>query len=237
MEIKEKIAHWVRSARKDANLSGDELGARLAIELRTARGHSKGNISHWELGKHQPSLQQLLAISKITGVPLPDEITSKFGSASNTAARPVIPLVSADQTDAPTGAIKRYAAKGSCGGGFLNHDDEFKGPLIKEASFFKNRGKPENLFAIYADGDSMADFIVDGDLVIFDETKTTPISGKIFAIQHPDGLRVKTLRRLLDGSWVLESKNPDKRRYPDEIIPAGQEGILKILGEYVYRQG
>lgn len=76
MEIKDTIAQWVRKARKSANLSGEELGARMALELRTERGHSKGNISHWELGKHQPSIQQLLAISKITTIALPTEILS-----------------------------------------------------------------------------------------------------------------------------------------------------------------
>lgn len=74
MEIKDEIAAWVRSARKSAGLSGEALGRELALELRTTRGNTKGNISHWELGKHQPSLSQLLAISKITGHPLPASI-------------------------------------------------------------------------------------------------------------------------------------------------------------------
>lgn len=74
MEIKDEIAAWVRAARKSAGLSGEALGRELALELRTTRGNTKGNISHWELGKHQPNLSQLLAISKITGHPLPASI-------------------------------------------------------------------------------------------------------------------------------------------------------------------
>lgn len=73
-DIKEEIRAWVRSARKSAGLSGADLGAKLALELGTERGHSKGNISHWELGKHQPNLQQLIAIAHITGVPLPPAV-------------------------------------------------------------------------------------------------------------------------------------------------------------------
>lgn len=147
-------------------------------------------------------------------------------------------LVSADSTDLETGRIEYWNVRGSCGGGFLNFEQMAKGHLIKEASFFKKYDvKPENAFAIYADGDSMADFITDGDLVIFDRSKTEPVSGGIFAIEHPDGLRIKTLRRLIDGTWILESRNPDKRKYPDEVIPPGNGDLLKICGKYLYRQG
>lgn len=140
--------------------------------------------------------------------------------------------------EADTGAIQYWDVRGSCGGGFMNFDQLPKGHLIKEASFFRKYGlKPENAFAIYADGDSMAEFIIDGDIVIFDRSRTQPISGQIFAIDHPDGLRIKVLRRSIDGSWTLESKNPDKRRYPDEVIPAGHAELLKIHGQFVYRQG
>lgn len=151
---------------------------------------------------------------------------------------PDFTLVSADSTELETGKIEYWNVKGSCGGGFLNFEQMPKGHLIKEASFFKKYDlKPENAFAIYADGDSMADYISDGDLVIFDKSKTEPKSGEIFAIEHPDGLRIKTLRRLIDGTWILESRNPDKRRYPDEVIPPGSAGLLKIYGQYLYRQG
>ena len=83
----------------------------------------------------------------------------------------------------------------------------------------------------------MADFIVDGDIVIFDRSKIEPKSGKIFLIDHPDGLRIKQLRRQIDGSWLLESRNPDKRQFPDEVIQPSHADLLKIAGEFVYRQG
>lgn len=81
MEIKDEIATWVRAARKQAKLSGEALGAKLALELRTERGNTKGNISHWELGKHLPSIGQLVAISKITGYPLPPSILTQGNDA------------------------------------------------------------------------------------------------------------------------------------------------------------
>ncbi|MBC3932000.1 helix-turn-helix transcriptional regulator [Undibacterium curvum] len=71
--IKTVISTWVRDAREYAGLSGVQLGVRLAIELGVARGNTRANISHWENERHQPSVLQILAISKITGFQLPIE--------------------------------------------------------------------------------------------------------------------------------------------------------------------
>ncbi len=70
------IAEWVKSARNDAGLSGASLGAQLELVLGSARGHTRANISHWETGKHEPSLQQIMAIVQITGKGLPDELVA-----------------------------------------------------------------------------------------------------------------------------------------------------------------
>jgi hypothetical protein len=136
------------------------------------------------------------------------------------------------------GSIAFTEARGSCGGGSINWDDEARSPLIKEPGWFRRyKVKPENALAIWADGESMAEFIVDGDIVIFDKSKTRPRSGAIFLIEHPDGLKIKRIRRGIDGSWVLESDNLDKKRFPDEIIGPDQAELLKIHGEFIYRQG
>lgn len=144
-------------------------------------------------------------------------------------------VVPADLAAGDVGRIEYWDAKGSCGGGFLNYENLPKGHLIKETTFFQKYGvRPENLFAIYADGNSMADFIVDGDIVIFDKTKIVPASGKIYAIEHPDGLRIKQLRRDIGGAWILESKN---KEFADERIAPDEAHLLKIRGQFVYRQG
>lgn len=180
-----------------------------------------------------PRTSSLAPIAKFFQVSLSDLRSKDLRTQDSGVVTPV-----ADEGTGSMAAINYYAAKGSCGGGAHNEEAEPKGQLIKESGFFKKYGvKPENLAAIYADGSSMADFIVDGDMVIIDKTKTEPQSGKIFAIQHPDGLRIKQLRREIDGTWVLESRNPDKRAYPDERITPENVGLLKIIGRFVYRQG
>ena len=159
-----------------------------------------------------------------------------------------------DSTAVPDATLARYAVveadpeqamevefmdvMGSCGGGVLNLGAERRAPLMKEPQWFRRYGvKPADALAVWADGDSMADFIVDGDIVIFDRSKTLPRSGKIFLLEHPDGLRIKRLRQQFDRSWIMESNNPDKRRYPDELVTAEQAEHLRVIGQFVYRQG
>lgn len=148
-----------------------------------------------------------------------------------------MPLRSADEDGVQTHQIEYWDAKGSCGGGSHNDADALKGYLAKEPTWFQRYNvKPKDAVAIIADGDSMADFIVDGDIVIFDRSKTEPQSGFIYLIQHPDGLRIKQLRRDINGTWILESRNPNKAHYPDEIIPPEKGELLVIKGKFVYRQ-
>lgn len=144
----------------------------------------------------------------------------------------------AEDGDADVLRIPYYAARGSCGTGVIIWEAPPKGYLIKEPSFFQKYGvPPEHIAAVYADGNSNANFIVDGDIALFDTRRKEPRSGKLFLIEHPDGLRIKQLRRLVDGSWILECLNPDKIQFPDETIHPSQAEHLRIVGEFFYRQG
>ncbi len=240
------IGKRIKEARLEAGLSQKALA--------TKAGVTQPSISQLETGESQTassvaSMAAALSVNALwletgKGPKRPGEsanmVREKEGEyAAHPRRRAAdFELVAEVDTDLEVGRIEYWNAKGSCGGGFLNYEELPKGHLVKEISFFKKYGiKPENAFAIYADGNSMADFIVDGDIVIFDRTKTTPISGKIFLVDHPEGLRIKVLRRGIDGSWMLESKNPDKRNYPDERISPSEQHLLKICGEFVYRQG
>ena len=86
LNINTTIAKWVRAAREHAGLSGEQLGIKLALELGTERGNTKANISHWENERHQPSIMQTLAISKITSLRLPSEFTDYLAYPNKTSA-------------------------------------------------------------------------------------------------------------------------------------------------------
>lgn len=118
---------------------------------------------------------------------------------------------------------------------YVPDTDVSKGYVIKEKPFFDHFGvNLENLVAVFAKGDAMADFIVNGDLVIFDTSKTEPRSGRIFLINHPDGLKIKELRQEISGDWVIESRNSHGRQ--SEKISSDMLDRVDIIGEFVYRQ-
>lgn len=128
-------------------------------------------------------------------------------------------------------------APGSCGKG-RGDMGELPRVIVMDGQWLKDRGlQADDLFAVRADGDANADYITHGDVVIFDSTQRLPETGKIFLIQHPDGLRIRRLRRDVDGSWNLEYLSNDKHRWPDERIHADQFELLKIEGRFVQRQG
>jgi phage repressor protein C with HTH and peptisase S24 domain len=206
----------------------------IQADLARAAGSSDASVNYWLSDTNGISAKKARLLASYLGV---DSMWLETGKGTPEIKDDAV--TDALQTEwGEVGYVEYWDIRGSCGGGVMTFDQIPKGRLIKEGSFFKKYSlKPDNAFAIYADGDSMAEFIIDGDMCIFDRSKTDPVSGKIFAIQHPDGLRIKVLRRSIDGTWALESKNQDKRRYPDEVIPPSHADLLKIVGQFVYRQG
>lgn len=59
MEMKD----WVSTARTTGKLTQTQLGESLGV--------TKGNVSAWENGRHEPSWSQILRISELTGAALP----------------------------------------------------------------------------------------------------------------------------------------------------------------------
>jgi len=60
------LQRWLQEAKAKSGLTLEELGA--------AVGRSKANVGHWMNGKHEPSYQQVLMISKVTGHALPSDL-------------------------------------------------------------------------------------------------------------------------------------------------------------------
>lgn len=125
--------------------------------------------------------------------------------------------------------------RGSCGGGIINWDERLKRPLAFQKSWLEARGVAiDHAMLVYADGDSMKEFIHDGDVVLFDRSKRKLESGKIFAVKHPEGVRIKRVRIDYDGSVILSSDNSS---YPEDRIPKTKVDELEVLGRFVWRGG
>ena len=80
--------------------------------------------------------------------------------------------------------------------------------------------------------------ICDGDVVLLDESQTTPRDSRIFAILKGNGeLIIKRLIQPVTGGWVIRSDNDDKRIYPDHPISDSEIDSLKIVGRVVWHGG
>lgn len=229
------------SKKRELNLSQLKLGTEYDLG-------SQGMVWQYLNGKAPLNLEAATKFARALRVPISEFSPSIALSIERANKANLKQTRSASQTNYTVGIaddfsddweeIPYYYAKGACGNGSDNHTDEIRGTLRKEKSWFIRFGvKPENLFTVYAEGDSNADFILDGDMVIFDRSKITPKDGSMFFIKHPAGDRIKTLRRKANGNWLLCSRNHDKTRFPDEEITAEEAQLIEILGEYVYRQG
>ena len=135
--------------------------------------------------------------------------------------------------------IPLLTAKGENGNGYLNDHVEVKGGLaFKRDWLARMNAKPEDLSVIYARGDSMEPYIIEGDVVLIDHAATDPINGKVYAIRRPDdSISIKRLVQQLSGDWIITSDNPNKTLYRDEPVGADSVCQVPIIGRVVWRGG
>lgn len=207
-------------------------------DLARAAGVKQPSVTDWFNGKTQRlGSKTLIPVARVLGV------NPEWLNDGKLPMRPSEPrsvgLRVREELPAPSSDFEIHVidSPGSCGNG---RDGVGNVPrsIVMPAQWFKSRGlKADDLVAVIADGDANADYIAHGDVVIFDKTKRKPESGKIFLVHHPDGLKIRRLRLAVDGSWVLEYLGNDKARWPDDRIPPERIDLLKIEGQFVYRQG
>jgi phage repressor protein C with HTH and peptisase S24 domain len=216
MELKTMIANWIKEARRDAGLSGEALGTKLAFELGTARGHTKANISHWETEKHGPSLQQLLAIAKITGKSLPSAIIDGLRGTDPTqllpgAMRVVVPEAN-DDSFVQVPMVKLRLSAGVTG--FQTEPEQHDGGTVgMRRDWVERKGlNPAKLIAILVKGQSMEPTLYEDDIVVINTADRKPAVGEVFAVNFNGEPVVKRMQKD-GGRWWLASDNPDQRTY------------------------
>lgn len=107
--------------------------------------------------------------------------------------------------------------------------------LLGEMPFDRNllrqlgRTSAELLGVLEADGDSMEPLIADGARVVIDFADTRLREG-VFGFRMGDELRIKRLRRTVDGVEIL-SENP---RYPPEQLSGHQLEQFAVIGRALW---
>lgn len=125
----------------------------------------------------------------------------------------------------------------SCGAGesIEFHFDTINGKIPFSPSFMKDKGVTEkNMKIIKAKGESMADFIKDGDLVGINLAQTDIIDGEIYAVYLAGEGMLKQIFKEADGSLVLHSLN---EKFPDRIVSEENGRNFKVIGRQFWRAG
>lgn len=91
-----------------------------------------------------------------------------------------------------------------------------------------NIDNPDNLKTFKAAGDSMADLIEDGNILLIDISKTNFQNGGIFLFKINDNWFIKRLRQRITGELDIISDNP---KYPVETIKTFND--INIKGQVV----
>ena len=104
-------------------------------------------------------------------------------------------------------------------------------PVPSEVKFLKSwlrdhRLRAKDLFLADVLGDSMETTIYDGDSALVDESRTSPRSGKIYALRTGEGPLVKRLRKR-DHRWWADSDN-------EKYEPQPLDDRARIMGRVVW---
>lgn len=215
----------VKMRRLELELSQTELAARAGLTqptisaLEKNRSHTSGSLA---------SIAKALGISALW---------------LETGLGEMVPTVSdegqLDQESPDTFTVPLLECKGSCGNGRLYGDIDYS-PIQLNARLlgpYRRATSTTNFIALYADGDSMASYIMHGDILVFDTSVRDFEESGIYLLDTPDGLRVKRVSRRTGGRIVLRSDNPDKARYPDEEYSQDEAAELTVKGKFVLRIG
>ncbi|WP_445535155.1 XRE family transcriptional regulator [Acinetobacter sp. G18] len=125
----------------------------------------------------------------------------------------------------------------SCGTGesIEFHFDAINGKIPFPTSFFKEKRVPQECMRIIkAKGDSMTDYIKDGDLVGIDISQTEVIDGEIYAVYFAGEGMIKQIFKEADGSLILHSLN---EKFRDRRVTEENGKNFKVMGRQFWRAG
>lgn len=217
-----KMTKWYELAKarmKERKITQEKLAEHLGL--------TQGAIAHWFSGRREPDLSTINKVLGYLELPL---LGVGYEPASYEPTSP---------SEKDYALIPQFKAKGACGDGYLNeHVELTEGLVFKRDWLARMHARPENLYVIYADGDSMEPYIFQGDVVLFDTSKTEPKDKQVYVIRRPDGGNsIKRLIQQLSGAWIIRSDSPDKISNPDEPVTDSAIHEMPILGRVIWRGG
>ena len=150
----------------------------------------------------------------------------------------IIALSKEDKTPEGFVRIPVSSVKFSAGNGYIaDYELEEAGDTVTYSlDWFRATGiKPDRCKRFKVKGDSMEKMLFDGDSVLVNLDETNIVDGYVYALRYGDDLRVKRLKRRIDGTITLESENSQYKT--EEISPTVAEEHITIIGRVREKSG
>jgi len=214
-------------------------------DLMRATEASKGTVSKWLAGTNLPSGKYISDLANALHTS-PEWILKGQEPAAKLSAT-ALAQVAFNMVASPNAQmieIPIYSVKASCGNGCENPLEEIVDYMRFDPAWLKMQGittSPTKLRIIFATEMSMWPSIEPDSMLIVDTSDADPSAlrtGKIYVFQYAYELRVKRVFVSLDGQSIrLCSDNPDKSKFPDEVITPEQAHSISFVGRVVWRGG
>ena len=217
LQLRRQQGERVRAARKKLQLNIDDL-ARMT-------GMHSNTVGRIERGENEATIEQLLRLANALDV-LPAALMHFHTPHAEASSLDDDEFALVDMLD----------VKASAGSGAMNGDGEILGRFAFKRSWLARRGvKPSAARIIRARGQSMADKINDGDILLVDTSIHHLEQDGVYVIEL-DGLDyVKLLQKdFATGGVQIISYNPD---YRPQLLTTEQAAELRISGRVVWHGG
>lgn len=129
--------------------------------------------------------------------------------------------------------VPQYDVRASAGHGSIIHSEQIVDHLAFKKSWVRSQlGCTEtDLALITVKGDSMEPTLSPNDLILIDLRKNYVADNAVYVLQYDGSLLVKRIQRLMNGSVIIKSDNPE---YKIEELSADQAKKLNVLGVVVW---
>jgi phage repressor protein C with HTH and peptisase S24 domain len=204
-------------------------GVNSDTDLGRKIGKTQGSISNAKLRGRVPSTWIVDAVNAF-GVNLTWVATGE-GPKWPGASSPTAPETH-HHIDAEIIMIPLVNAVLSAGGGSFETSAECEEKYAFRSDFLRRKGNVSRMVLMRVDGDSMEPEIKAGDVVLIDQSQTSPRPGRVFAVGVEDMVYLK-LVNATPGKLVLSSIN---EAYPPlEVDTRGQlRDTVQIVGRCVW---
>lgn len=215
-----------------------EIGNRL-LNIRNEKGLSRAEVAsktdigtttlqQWETGSREASIETLAKLADLYKVSPQWLIFGTEGDQATTIYISQEPSIDDKYAYIPAYDIEASAGHGALTDGATQADKH----LAFCCHWLRSKGfHAKDLAVIFTKGDSMTPTIPEGSAVVIDQSRTTPIDGKIFIIRIDDRLFAKRLQLLPTGLRLIS----DNKFYdPIDINPAEYADRFEICGQVVH---